>query len=76
MEYIQADTQLILLLLFRLERISADSHLAHRASGVRGALHKVLDEQEKGTPIQTIYLLQLIDLGFNILEKAGRELGQ
>jgi hypothetical protein len=76
MENIQPDTQLIRLLLSRLERISADSHLAHRASGVRGALHKALDQQEKGTSIQTIYLIQLIDLGFNILEKAGREMGK
>lgn len=37
---------LIQLLLVRLERISADSPLAHRASGVRGALMRSLDEEE------------------------------
>jgi len=31
-------TQLIRLLLSRLERVSVDSYWAHRASGVRGAL--------------------------------------
>jgi hypothetical protein len=35
---------LISLLIARLERISADSYCAHRASGIRGALMRFLEE--------------------------------
>ena len=58
------------LLLERLERISVDSYWAHRASGVRGALIRSLEEQENAD-IQT--LESLSKLGFQILERAARE---
>lgn len=59
------------LLVDRLERLSADSVWAHRASGVRAALHKSLarlDEYQEPDELDV-----LIDLGFDILEKAAQE---
>lgn len=61
------------LLLARLERISADSFWAHRASGVRGSLLRMLEKSEKGHPIQKSELKRMMDLGFFILEKAAEE---
>lgn len=57
-------------LLYLLERISADSHWAHRASGVRASLAKALDDQT--VPAERIG--ELIGMGFDILEKAAREI--
>ena len=62
---------LIRLLLARLERISADSHWAHRASGVRGALLRALEIIEKGRPFPDERLASLIELGFTILAQAA-----
>jgi hypothetical protein len=45
------DDKLIRLLLPRLERISADSYWAHRASGVRGTLVKILEQIETGAEV-------------------------
>lgn len=65
--------ELIRLLLARLERISADSYWAHRASGVRGSLLRALEKLEAGRPIQTSRLDALMAKGFDILEKAAIE---
>lgn len=65
--------ELIRLLLARLERISADSYWAHRASGVRGSLLRALEKLEAGRPIQTSSLDALMAKGFDILEKAAIE---
>jgi hypothetical protein len=63
-------------LLARLERISADSVVAHRASGVRGAMLRTLDRYEKeGTPSDQ-ELKQLIDVGYRLLQKAASEIGR
>lgn len=70
------------LLIFRLERLSADSYWAHRASGIRGSLLRSLDQIESGQNLnQTAdkilkleHLDQLIKDGFEILEKATREI--
>ena len=70
------DTQLIHMLLYRLERISADSYWAHRASGVRGALLRLSEDVVKGRPVQGTDMQQMMDLAFIILEKAGREAGK
>ncbi len=70
------DTQLIHMLLYRLERISADSYWAHRASGVRGALLRLSEDVKKGRPVQGTDMQQIMDLAFIILEKAGREAGK
>jgi hypothetical protein len=64
---------LIQLLLSRLERISADSVWAHRASGVKGSLLRMLGRSEKGYPIQQSELKRVEDLVFFILEKAAKE---
>lgn len=57
-------------LLNRLERISADSSWAHRASGIRASLSKALAAQN----IPATRVEELIKLGFNILEKAAQEI--
>jgi hypothetical protein len=63
---------LIRLLLARLERISADSVWAHRASGVRGSLFKALEQLEKGENLSNQALMPLFQTGFYILEQAAR----
>jgi len=65
--------ELIRLLVARLERISADSFWAHRASGVKGSLLRLLEKSEKGYPIRGVELRRMMDLGFLILEKAAKE---
>lgn len=60
-------------LLARLERISADSVVAHRASGVRGAMLRVLDKLEKGRPVPSREVRRLIESGYALLEKAAEE---
>ena len=67
------DIKLIRLLLARLERVSVDSYWAHRASGVRGALLKTLDDLEKGTPTGQTNIPLLISSAFQILTQAARE---
>jgi hypothetical protein len=64
---------LVLLLIARLERISADSVWAHRASGVKGSLLRILENIERVSPIQQSKLKHIVDLGFFILEKAAKE---
>lgn len=65
--------ELIQLLLARLERISVDSYWAHRASGVRGALMRILEEFEAQRPSNHQTLESLSRIGFQILEKAAKE---
>jgi hypothetical protein len=67
----QAEEQLIELLLIRLERISADSYLAHRASGIRGALLNAMEQIRQGHSINKDALESLINLSFLILERAA-----
>ncbi len=59
-----------------LERLSADSIWAHRASGLRGSLLKALEPVESGHPsqVERITLERLIQTGFDILEKAAGEI--
>lgn len=73
MENTKTQNQLLEMLLARLERISADSYWAHRASGVRGALLRVLEKLENGRPVSGSELKRLVDLGFRILENASME---
>jgi hypothetical protein len=61
------------LLLERLERIPADSIWAHRASGVRGALLKMVQQLEHGQQAEHPDMMRLMSYGFQILEKAARE---
>jgi hypothetical protein len=62
----------------RLGRLSADSTWARRASGVRGALLKAIDEAEAAGDISGPAHRQLdllVHYGFELLEKAAREMG-
>jgi len=61
------------LLIERLEHIPADSAWAHRASGVRGSLIKMVDSTEAGIDIDPKKLEEFYVLGFRILEQAARE---
>lgn len=75
-EHIIADMESLALLnqlLARLEKISADSVWAHRASGVRGALIRMLESIENGESVSSLELTRLMDMGFYILQKAAEE---
>ena len=60
-------------LLSRLERISADSSVAYRASGVRGAMLRVVEKIENGRPVSGHDVRRLIESGYSLLEKAAVE---
>jgi hypothetical protein len=60
-------------LLSRLERISADSAVAYRASGVRGAMLRVVEKLEKGRPVPSQVMRRLIESGYALLQKAAEE---
>lgn len=62
------------LLAARLERLSADSIWARRASGLRGNLLKVLEEIDSGSDPDPVRLQQLLTLGFKMLAAAAREI--
>lgn len=66
--------QTLRFLLARLERISADSVTAHRASGVRGAMLRVLDQLEKQEPVREDEVRRLIEGGYVLLQRAAEEL--
>jgi hypothetical protein len=69
----EPDEKLIHLLLPRLERISVDSYWAHRASGVRGALVRLLEQIEAGAEVDPLSLKRNISAGFEILREAAQE---
>jgi hypothetical protein len=73
MESPELSEKLIRLLLPRLERISVDSYWAHRASGVRGALTKLLAEMEVGNPTDPDAIHRTLVIGFEILKEAAEE---
>jgi hypothetical protein len=73
MESPQPDEKLMRLLISRLERISVDSYWAHRASSVRGALSKMLEQMEIGEPIAQTSLNKTILIGLDILKDAAKE---
>ena len=60
-------------LLSRLERISADSSVAYRASGVRGAMLRVVEKIEEDQPVSNQDVKWLIERGYLLLHKAARE---
>jgi hypothetical protein len=59
-----------------LERLSADSLWAHRASGLRGSLYKAIDrvEASSASADDDSELERLIQKGFFILEEAAKEI--
>ncbi|MGA2491035.1 MAG: hypothetical protein ABSF99_12780 [Anaerolineales bacterium] len=67
-------TQLLRLLTSRLERLSADSHWARRASGLRGNIVKVLEEVDSGREVSTGRLDLLTEAAFNILRRAAQDI--
>ena len=72
MSDLQPDLQLIRILTERLERISADSVWAHRASGVRGALLRTLDQLQTENPPDARSLDEIISTAFHILAHAAK----
>ena len=60
-------------LLSRLERISADSAVAYRASGVRGSMLRVVEKIEAGRPVSVADVKRLIESAYLLLQKAARE---
>ncbi|MCA1899557.1 MAG: hypothetical protein LDL50_02490 [Chloroflexi bacterium] len=64
---------LIKMLLGRLERISVDSHWAHRASGIRGALIRSAERMEAGQTVEDGEIQRQVDAGFSLLEISARE---
>ncbi len=62
--------EFVLVLVSRLERVSADSSWSHQASGIRGALFRLLAQIENGQPIDFAGLDRLVDKGYDILTKS------
>ena len=73
MEFSEPGDRQIRLLLARLERISVDSYWAHRASGVRGALVRLLSQMERGETVDSDSLHVNLSVGFEILKRAAEE---
>lgn len=65
--------RLLHLLLARLERISADSVMAHHASGMRGSLLKLGEQIENGEPYDEQKMQGLMTRAFRVLERAAKE---
>lgn len=65
--------RMLQMLLARLERVSADSYWAHRASGVRGSLLRTLELLEAGDIVLPADLQSTVEQAFRILERAARE---
>lgn len=79
--FISTNDHLALLLISRLERLSADSYWAHQASGLRGSLLRSLEEMRAREPGSDASLsregerlIDLIERGFEVLEKAAHEI--
>lgn len=68
------EAKLVHMLLNRLERISADSVWAHRASGLRGSLLRAFDQIEQGNPLDSASFKLLLKSGFYILREAAKEM--
>ena len=66
-------------LVYGLERISADSIWAHRSSGYRGSLLRLIDRYEAGQAMGQVdlaHLEALIQAGYDLLIRAAREIGR
>ncbi len=63
------------ILLSRLERLSADSSWAHRASGLRGSIIRILNNQDVLSGDEGIITLEiLLKQGFDLLTRAAKEI--
>jgi len=65
---------LLRLLADRLERLSADSHWARRASGLRGNIIRVLEEVASGEKVSAARLGLLTDSAFDVLRRAAQDI--
>jgi hypothetical protein len=76
---LETRVDLALMIVQRLERLSADSAWAHISSGYRGSLIKWLDHYEReglaASADERQMLEFLIDKGLELLANAARELG-
>lgn len=61
--------ELAVMLIARLERISADSYWAHLASGLRGSLIRWVEIGGK----EDAQISELISRGFELLERAAQD---
>lgn len=61
------------MLVERLEYIPADSIWAHRASGLRGSLLKIIENLETHEGVDLQELEMVLTQGFRILEEAAKE---
>jgi hypothetical protein len=66
--------ELLRLLTSRLERLSVDSIWARRASGLRGSLVRAIEDADAGNISPPEHLDMLIELSFEILRNAAREI--
>lgn len=64
---------ILLLLVARLERLSADSRWSYRSSGLRGSILKMLDNIETDEAI-SLQIDKLIKIGFNILVESAHQI--
>jgi len=62
------------MLVERLARLSADSIWAHRASGLRASIDKMVEQIEANQALDWAHCDHLITLGFEMLEKAAEEI--
>ncbi len=62
------------MLITRLERLSADSRWARRASGLRGNIIKVLEKADTGEPIDKTSIEVLTEAAFDILRRAAEDI--
>ena len=72
------DIDLVKRLVDRLEHLSVDSTYAHRASGLRGSLLRLMERLEEGGTFSREdqqRMEQLVANGFEILEQAAKEVG-
>jgi hypothetical protein len=72
--HLKDQVQLLRLLVSRLERLSADSHWARRASGLRGNIVKVLEEADSGQKVSSKRVEFLTEAAFNILRRAAQDI--
>jgi hypothetical protein len=73
MQASQPELEMMRMLAQRLERLSVDSHWAHRASGVRGNLLRVIESLETGEQ-PPMDVQALLEMAFDILRRGAGEL--
>jgi len=66
--------ELLQLLASRLERLSADSRWARRASGLRGNIIKMLEEPDAGKSVNAPRVEMLTNAAFDILRQAAADI--